>query len=103
MNRVHLNREYILKQHNKTIKYTVAGDELINMNYADKWKHYYNYLNHAEAYHAGIRLPAFGSSPKYLSEFISYLYVGAKFNVPSDHPSNARPFLSSRTSCHGNM
>lgn len=22
----------ILKQHNKTIKYTVAGDELINMN-----------------------------------------------------------------------
>lgn len=32
MNRVHFNREYILKQHNKTIKYTVAGDELINMN-----------------------------------------------------------------------
>lgn len=49
------------------------------------------------AYQAGVRLPAFGSSPKYLSELNSYLYVGGKFKVPSDHPSKARPFFSSLT------
>lgn len=52
-----------------------------------------------QTYHAGVRLPAFGSSPQYLSEFISYLYVGGKFRRPSDHPSKARPFLNCRVSC----
>ena len=37
-------------------------------------------------------------SPAYASEFCVYLYVGANSSTPSLHPSNARPFLSSRFS-----